>query len=290
MNLNESTYRILYELKKRKKINAEEFSFNGKKAIVLDFINTISSDDETALTIAEASLGLLGKISIEKQKLKVEVPEKVAVATLSSQLAGWKISIKGGNALASGPGRILAKKPEELVERVGYYEKAEKAALLIETDHLPDNETCKEILEQTNSKEILIVAFKTASYIGLINILARVVELEVFRLYNLGYDIGKILYAKGEVSIPKLNSNVMTNANDALIYSSFVFLKVNGWDFNLTDKAISMSSKFYGKKFSDIFKEYGNDFYKLPKEIFAPAKVKVVDIKRNREYVAGRIA
>lgn len=290
MNLNESTYRVLHELKKRKKINAEEFSFNGKKAIVLDFINAISSDDETALTIAEASLGLLGKISIEKQKLRVEIPEKVAIATLSCQLAGWRISINNRNALASGPGRIPAKKPAELIEKVGYYEKAEKTALLLETDYLPNNETCKEILEQTNSKEVLIIAFKTASYIGLINILARVVELGVFNLYNLGYDISKILYAKGEVPIPKLNSEVMANANDALIYSSFIFFKVDGWDFNLTESTVSRASKFYGRKFSEILKEYDNDFYKLPNEIFAPAKVKVVDVKKNREYVAGKIA
>lgn len=289
MNLNESTYRVLHELKKRKKINAMEFSFNGKKAIVLDFVDSISSDGETALTIAEASLGLLGKISIEKQKLKVEIPEKVAIATLSCQFAGWRISINNSNALASGPGKILAKKPAELIEKVGYYEKAEKSALLLETDYLPDNETCKKILDETNSKEILIIVFKTASYIGLINILARVVELEVFRLYNLGYDINKILYAKGEVQIPKLDSNVMANANDALIYSSFVFFKVDGWDFNLTESAISRASKLYGKKFSDIFREYENDFYKLPKEIFAPAKVKIVDVKRNKEYVAGKI-
>ena len=96
------------------------FSFpNGKKATVLDFgVNAISSDEETALKVAEATMGGLGKVTNAKNKVHVEIPENVAIATLSCQLAGWSISLQGKNSLGSGPARILAKKPKELLKKL----------------------------------------------------------------------------------------------------------------------------------------------------------------------------
>ena len=291
MNLNENSYKALSDLKKRKNISTVDFTFpDGKKATILDFgVNVISSDEETALKVAEATMGGLGKVTIAKNKIHVEIPENVAIATLGCQLAGWSISIQGKNALGSGPARILAKKPKEFLEKLGYEENSKRATLILETDSLPEQDVCENILKATNADELLIAAFKGNSYVGLVNIMARVVELSVFRLNTLGYDIKKINYGRGEAPIPILNSDAMSNANDALIYSSFVFLETDGWDFNLTEKIVSLSSKAYGKKFSQIFKDCGGDFYKIPKDIFSPAKVKIVDIKKNKEYVAGKI-
>ena len=116
--------------------------------------------------------------------------------------------------------------------------------------------------------------------------MARVVEVGVFRLNQLGYDARKIIYAQGEVP---LSAPGISATNDTLIYSSEILFKVNGWDEVLTGKAVSSYSPSYGKSFQEIFQEAGQDFYKIPPETFAPAKVRIVDLETGREYTAGEI-
>ena len=81
----------------------------------------------------------------------------------------------------------------------------------------------------------------------------------------------------------------MFATNDAIIYSGEVLFKVRGWNPELTPKMVSSSSSQYGKSFEEIFQEAGGDFYKIPPEIFAPAKVKIVDLENGKEYEAGEV-
>lgn len=292
MNLNENSYNVLNELKKSKCVKSISFNFpDGKKATILDFLDfrVFNDEEKIGIKIAESSMGGLGKVKIsEDEKLHVKIPEKVAIATLSSQLAGWTIKINEKNFLGSGPGRILAKKPKEIIEKVDYYEKSEKAALILETEILPKKETCKKILDDCKAKKLIIATFKGNSKIGMINVLARIVEVGVLRLHTLGYDVKKINSAEGFVRIPKFSKDAMFNANDAIIYNSFVKIEVDGWDTKLTEKTVSNYSKFYGKKFKEIFLISGENFYKIPQEIFAPAGMKIIDLKDGKEYYAGK--
>jgi methenyltetrahydromethanopterin cyclohydrolase len=299
MNLNQTSWNILAKLADRDDVEIHEFEFlNGseKRATVLDVgvINNSKLKDEEniGIKVAEASMGGLGKVKISEEKIHVEIPKDVEIATLSCQLAGWGININDKEALASGPARILAKKPIELIERVGYYEESEKGALILETEILPNKKVCEKILNGTKVNEIIIAAFKGNSKVNLINILARIVEVGVFRLHNLSYDIKRIKYSEGEVPIPTEfdeTSEVIFKANDAIIYSSNVLFKVEGWDSELTNKMVSTSSSIYGKSFKEIFQKFEENFYKIPQEIFAPAKITIIDLKDGKEYAAGEI-
>jgi methenyltetrahydromethanopterin cyclohydrolase len=275
MNLNSSSYKILEELMDGKNACIEEF--DAGSVTLLDVGLNLEGNTDTALRVAEATLAGLGRIEMD-DNIRVEIEKMPAVATLSSQMAGWCIKMGEGIALGSGPVRILAKKPKNVIEKIGYFEASDKGALILETPVALDRETCQKILEETGVKYLIIAVFSENSMTGLINVLSRVVEVGIFRLFNLGYDVKRILYARGEVPMIELSGNVMFGANDAIIYKGSVELKVNGWDPWLTRKAISKHSSAYGKPFRDIFREAGGNFYNIPADIFAPADLKVTDL------------
>ncbi|MEA3255521.1 MAG: methenyltetrahydromethanopterin cyclohydrolase [Candidatus Altiarchaeota archaeon] len=287
LGLNHRTYELLEGISVGE---STEFSIGGGKATVLDLgVEAEVVDESVARCVAEASMGSLGQVEIEEGKLCVDIPAHPAIATLSCQLAGWSIRLGGGKKLGSGPARIPARKPGGLIDEVGYHESPEKSSLVLETDILPGEGVCEGILEATGSSELIIAAFRDDSVVGLINVLARVVEVGLFRLHNIGFDVNRISSARGEVAIPPITRDIMFTSNDAIIYQGRVSLKVDGWDSGLTPKAVSKSSSVYGKSFKEIFSAAGGDFYKVDADIFAPARLEVTDLMDGKEYSAGEV-
>lgn len=281
MNLNLNSYRILEKLRDEENTKIERF--DTKRVTLMDVGLNVESDLDAGIKVAEAALAGLGKININ-DKIHVSIEKLPAVATLCSQLAGWHIKIDGKTALGSGPVRILAKKPRGMIEKIGYSETSNKGVLILETPLPPDRETCRKILHEAEIEDLIIAVFRENSITGLINILSRIVEVGIFRLFNLGYDVNKILYAEGTVPMLGLSDNVMFEANDAIIYRGSVELEVNGWDPGLTDKAISRYSRAYGRPFREILREAEGNFYKIPVDVFAPAELRVTDLRDNRVY------
>lgn len=277
MNLNQNSCKILKTLEKEESVWTSKLRISGGTATVHD-LGLHARPAETVgrrlgLTAARASAGGLADIKIIKDRIEVSIPRQVALATLGCQMAGWAIKTLNGCMIASGPGRILAKKPKVTYEKIGYDESSQTAALILETGSMPDAQTCQYILEKTKAKEAVLAAFPGDTAAGLINVLARVVELAVYRLDYLEYDVNKILSAEGTVRIPK-NTN-MCEANDAVIYHSKVKLEVTEWDDTLTDKCTSKAAACHGKKFKEIYQQAGCDFYKIDPAIYAPAEVEV---------------
>jgi methenyltetrahydromethanopterin cyclohydrolase len=293
LKLNQNTYSALEKLKKAKGVSSIEYVLGDKKAVVLD-IGVRSqtkgkAPEKLGLSIADASMGLLGKTSIREGMLRVEISKHPVIATLGCQLAGWSVEIGGKKRLGSGPARILARKPGKIIDAAGYAESSGKAALILETNTLPGVDDCKKILEETGSEDLIIAAFNADSSTGLINVLARIVEVGLFRLHNIGYDTRKVVWAEGTVPIPPLGKDIMYTSNDAIIYRGTVSIEADGWDETLTEKTVSKSSPSYGKNFKEIFREAGGDFYKIDPCIFAPAQVKIKDLQNDKNYLAGSV-
>lgn len=286
MNLNFEAYRLL------ERLSEEVSSYDFGSVRVLDLgVRAAFPEDKVwgvAVSVAEACLGCLGKVSVEEGMLSVEIPEHPALACLGSQMSGWAVKFGGHTALGSGPARILARKPRDLYGRLGYSESSKKAVLCLESEALPDEKTCWDILNATAAEKLTLAVYQPDSVVGLAQVLARVVEMGVYRLDFLGYDARKIVSAKGSVPIPKFDADVMYAANDAIIYGGLVELSVSGWDGGLTDKCVSSSSPAYGKPFKEIFAKAGGDFYKIDHAIFAPAEVKITDESSGKTYMAGK--
>jgi methenyltetrahydromethanopterin cyclohydrolase len=292
LKLNKKASTLLSRCMGLADIDILEYVIDGRTASILDLGDSTEVNRETAkkaaVYAAESSLGGLGKVEKRGSIISVEIPEHPAIATLGCQLAGWAIDIGGKHKLGSGPARILARKPGKIIDKIGYVESSDEAALVLETDTLPDKETCKLILDATGAQKLTVAAFRDSSYIGLINVLARIVEVGVFRLNNLGYDTRKIVSAHGTVPAPALDQDVMYTANDAIIYKGKVSLETTEWDPKITEKAVSKSSASYGKAFKDICSEAGGDFYKIDPAIFAPAALVVKDDAGKKTFTAGR--
>ena len=292
LELNQKTCRLLSKAKNYDCVDFAEYEIDGKKATVLDFgaKGAIPKETATALGIlaAEASMGTLGKVKVEKDAVTVKIPKHPAIATLSCQLAGWAVEIDGKKRLGSGPARILAQKPKKITDAAGYEESSHDAALVLETGTLPGKDACRNILEATQADNLVIAAFKDDTTVGIINVLARIVEVGIFRLHNLGYDAKNVVSAEGCVPMIAPGPDAMFCANDAIIYGGKVALKTKSWQAGLELKAVSMFSPFYGKTFKDIYDEAGGDFYKIDAGIFAPASLEASDLANGLKYHAGK--
>ena len=293
LKLNKRTFRKIEELMEKYGFETIDYEFDTGKVRILDIGVDVRIKEKDAWKIgegvAEASMGSLGKVKIKKNKVYVNIKEYPSIATLSCQMAGWAVRIGSNTVLGSGPVRIPARKPCNVIDKIGYYEDSEKGVLLLETDTIPTKIPCRKMLNESNVNELMIIVFRGNTTIGLMNIMARIVEVGIYRLEKLGYDVNRILSARGNVPIPELDEDVMFTSNDAIIYSGEVSLEVSEWNSELTEKAISRASKFYGRNFKEIFNDAEGDFYKIDPDIFAPARLKVRDLENNKEYESGDV-
>ncbi len=287
LDVNEKAYRILDGIDAERKV----FELPGGKVTVLDLgvTNDGGNDIGVGIKVAEATMGGLGKISVAGNKIHVKIDKHPAVATLSCQMAGWRMKTDGKTAIGSGPARVPANQPEKTIAMVGYMEKPKRVALLLETDVIPNEENAKTILEKSGAKDAIVGAFRGSSMVGLMNVMARVVEMGFYRMEHLKYDVKNTVSGEGWAPIPKITKDLMFTSNDALIYGGDVVIKTKNWDESLTGRMSSSNSPAYGRPFKEIFEGVGGDFYKIDAGIFAPAKIKIIDADTGREYVAGKI-
>jgi methenyltetrahydromethanopterin cyclohydrolase len=98
---------------------------------------------QAGLGFAAACMGALGRID------PVGVPvgdrtwpgvavsvDEPAAACLAAQYAGWKLESEDFFAMASGPGRALAR-AEDLFDELAWQERADRAVLCLETKQVP---------------------------------------------------------------------------------------------------------------------------------------------------------
>jgi len=237
---------------------------------------------DVGLKIASASTGGLASFNVAGDYLEVKMSNMPAVAALGCQLSGWKVS---DGCYGSGPARVLAKKPREFFEKTGYSEKSAEAALILECESIPDALVLNNIKELCEVEQLAVACFRGGSQVGVINVLARVVEMAFFRLDFLGYDTTKIVKASG--SVPHKGVSSPAEANDAIIYEGAVSIETSGWNSNLTPKCVSSASSLFGRRFKGILADAGGDFFKVDFDFFAPSRIRVLDLDSKEKFEAG---
>jgi methenyltetrahydromethanopterin cyclohydrolase len=262
---------------------------------------------EAGRRIAELCMGGLGQIALAGGSPFREAPFRVMVssanpvlACLASQYAGWSLSHGEGEqayfAMASGPGRARAAR-EELFAELGYRDGAESAVFVLETDRPPPDGLVARVAEDCGlpPSALTFVLTPTTSLAGTVQIVARVLEVGLHKVHELGFPLERVKDGLGSAPLPPPAPDflsAMGRTNDAILFGGEVQLFVSGPEAEARDLARSLpssASKDYGRPFADVFKEAGYDFYKIDRMLFSPARVLVTALATGRTFEGGRL-
>jgi len=258
---------------------------------------------EAGRLIAEICMGGLGQVRLTAAQgrwplqLSVTACDPV-VACLASQYAGWSLSSGSGktkfHALGSGPARALAVK-EPLFEELGYRDQASSTYLVLEVDREPPLDVIQKVVRdcQVGPEQLTIVLTPTNSLAGMVQIIARVLEVGLHKAHTLGFPLEAVVdgAACAPFAPPAPDTlSAMGRSNDAILFGGTVHLFVRCEDAaaeSLAQRLHSQGSRDYGKPFATIFKDYGFDFYKIDPMLFAPAVAIVTNLASGRTFRSG---
>ncbi len=260
---------------------------------------------EAGRRIAEICLGGLGHVALHtgagKWPLALSVhAANPVLACLGSQYAGWSLAHGEGpaafRALGSGPGRALAQK-EALFAELGYRDSSASTCLVLEVDQAPPLELIEKVSRdcQVAAEQLTFILTPTRSLAGVVQIVARVLEVALHKVHTLGFPLDQIIDGGGSAPLPPPAQDFVTSmgrTNDAILFGGRVHLFVDCSDDDarqLAHQLPSSASRDYGKLFGQIFKNVDYDFYKIDPLLFAPAEVVVSTLQGGKTFRAGEV-
>jgi methenyltetrahydromethanopterin cyclohydrolase len=254
--------------------------------------------------LAQLCMGGLGEVQFTQLLFGSETWPGVQVwtdhpphACMAAQYAGWAVNLDGFFAMGSGPLRARARVEKELFEKLGYAEDATRGVLVLETRTLPTEAVADWVSERAGIPPgaITFVVAPTASIAGGVQIAARVIETGLHKMDALGFDVTRVVAAMGTAPLPPTARNdgrAIGRTNDCVLYGGAARYVVHADDDELAalaEQLPSSASSDYGTPFYDIFKRYGNDFYKIDPLLFSPAEVWLTSVPTGRTFHAGRL-
>ena len=221
-------------------------------------------------------------------------------ACLASQYAGWRLTGGEGKqaffALASGPGRALARK-EKLFEELAYQDRAERATLVLEASGPPPPSVVQKVAQDcgVTPDRLSFIYTPTQSLAGAVQIVSRVLEVALHKAHELHFPLERIVEGMGAAPLSPPHPDMMTamgRTNDAIIYAGRTHLFVTGAAADaraLAERLPSTTSRDYGEPFAAIFKRFKGDFYAIDPMLFSPAQVSVTAIDSGQTFHSGQI-
>ena len=218
------------------------------------------------------------------------------IACMAGQYAGWAIKGEKFFAMGSGPARALYA-GEEIFAKLDYKDQADVAILLLEGRKLPEVDVANDIASKcgVSPSMLTLIIAPTASLVGSMQIAARVVETGLHKLFELGFDIRKVVSGYGVCPLATIAGDdlrAIGRTNDGVLYGSQVFYTVRTRDDELekmVPQVPSSASRDYGTPFYDLFQRYGGDFYKIDPLLFSPAQVIFNNLTSGHSFTAGQL-
>jgi methenyltetrahydromethanopterin cyclohydrolase len=258
---------------------------------------------EAGRRLAETCLAGLGSVQVTMGSVgswngplvTVETDQPL-LACMASQYAGWQIALDKYFAMGSGPMRAAACR-EPLFEQLGIRESADRVVGVLESSKLPGEEVCRTIASQCNvaPDRLTLLAARTASIAGTLQVVARSVETALHKLHELGYDLKNVASGFGAAPLPPIAADDLTGigrTNDAILYGGQVTLWVRDDDDRLAQigpQVPSSASRDFGEPFAAVFERYGRDFYQIDPLLFSPAVVTLVNLSTGRTHHFGEL-
>ncbi len=259
---------------------------------------------QAGLGFAGACMGGLGRID----PVPVTVGERTwpgvavavdepAAACLAAQYAGWKLESGDFFAMASGPGRALAR-AEDLFEELAWREQASRAVLCLETRQAPPADVVDKVAERCGLEpaRVTFLIAPTASVCGSVQISARVVETALHKLHELGVDPARVRHGWGCCPLPPAAADdpkAIGRTNDAVLYGATVHLWLEGGDEEVAELARrlpSSASDAFGTPFGELLKAANWNFYDIDPMLFSPARVTLTSTESGRAHHGGEFA
>lgn len=269
---------------------------------VLDFGIDAEGGLGAGLALAQVCTAGLAEISVVPGEIEGCGWPHVLVATdhpveacLFSQYAGWQIGVEKFFAMGSGPMRSAAAR-EDVFRKLDYREPAEVAVGVLEGPKPPTAAVFRFISEKTQvppHRTTLLIA-PTASAAGNFQVVSRVVETALHKLFELGFDVTRLRSAVGTAPLSPVAPDDLTGigrTNDAILYGGRVTLWVRGDDESIEQvgpKVPAMASACFGEPFLRIFEQAGRDFYKIDPHLFSPAEVVFHNLDTGRVQRFGQ--
>jgi methenyltetrahydromethanopterin cyclohydrolase len=259
------------------------------------------------LRLAEICMGGLGNVDLVTTAVTPRWPWTLTVrsshpvtACLASQYAGWRLKHGEGKdaflALASGPGRALARK-EPLFEILPYRDSATTATLVLESSRPPPAPIVRKVADDcgVTPEHLTFIYAPTQSLAGSVQITARVLEVALHKARELKFPLDRIVEGLGAAPLAPPHPDLVTamgRTNDAIIYAGQVHLFVTGTVDEaraLAEQLPSARSRDYGRPFVDIFKGAKGDFYAIDPMLFSPAAVIVTALDTGESFHQGGV-
>jgi len=259
------------------------------------------------LRLAEICMGGLGTVGLAPSAATPRWPwtltarsSNPVTACLASQYAGWRLKHGEGKdtffALASGPGRALARK-EPLFESLDYRDAATNAIFVLESARPPPPPIVRKVADDcgVEPEHLTFIYAPTQSLAGGVQITARALEVALHKAHQLKFPLDRIAEGLGAAPLAPPHPDLVTamgRTNDAIIYAGRVHLFVTGAAADarsLAEQLPSERSRDYGRPFVEIFKRAKGDFYAIDPMLFSPAEVIVTALETGESFHTGRV-
>jgi methenyltetrahydromethanopterin cyclohydrolase len=223
--------------------------------------------------------------------------DEPAAACLAAQYAGWKLEHDDFFAMASGPGRALAR-AEDLFDQLAWREEATRAVLCLETRDEPPAAIVEKVSERCGvpPSAVTFLIAPTASVCGSVQISARVVETALHKLHELGVDPARVRHGWGCCPIAPVAEDdrlAIGRTNDAVLYGGTVHLWIEGADDEVADlasKLPSSASEAFGTPFGELLEAADWNFYDIDPMLFSPAAATLTSTESGRAHHGGGLA
>lgn len=222
--------------------------------------------------------------------------DDVVLQQAACNISGWELRPGKYAPVLAGPGRTLARKEGDWLSSYSdYADHYTKAVLTVEQGTMLTEDAVKDLIEAVGieAQNLYILVAASGSIACSVQVSARILEQTLHRLHEEKFNLDNIVEAHGICVIPPVVKDdmiAMGRLNDVLIYGGQSTFTVDCEDSeveSIIDKITSDKCSAYGTMFQEIYEENGCDFYKVPMEIYSPAKVVIINQRTGKVFKAG---
>lgn len=276
-------------------------------AHVIDCGVNVTGSWRAAKLMTEVLFGGLNEVSFETFPEKIDgiyhnsvhvYSDHVVLQQAGCNISGWELRPGKYAPVLAGPGRTLARKEGDWFSGYSdYQDKYPKAVLTVEQGTMLTEEAVKDLIDAVGIEphNIYILVAASGSIACSVQVSARIIEQTLHRLHEEGFNLDNIMEAHGFCVIPPVVKDdliAMGRLNDVLIYGGQTTMTVDCEDSeveDVIDKITSDKCDEYGTMFQELYEAHGCDFYKVPMEIYSPAKVVIVNSRTGKTFKAGAL-